>query len=212
MAKYRGPVCRLCRREGEKLFLKGDRCFSPKCAFERRGFAPGQHGKSSQFRRKRDSDYNRQLRAKQKARRVYGILERQFRRYYEVSLQRRGLTGLNLLQILETRLDNVVYRLGYADSRAQARLLVTHGHFSVNGRRTDIPSMLVSLNDVVSVREGSRQRSYFKNLLDIAEDKNIPAWLDRDVKSLTGKVLRLPERSEIDGNLQEQLIVEYYSR
>ena len=212
MAKYRGPVCRLCRREGEKLFLKGDRCFSPKCAFERRGFAPGQHGKSSQFRRKRDSDYNRQLRAKQKARRVYGILERQFRRYYEVSLQRRGLTGLNLLQILETRLDNVVYRLGYADSRAQARLLVTHGHFSVNGRRTDIPSMLVSLSDVVSVREGSRQRLYFKNLLEIAVDKNIPAWLDRDVKSLNGKVLRLPERSEIDGNLQEQLIVEYYSR
>jgi small subunit ribosomal protein S4 len=212
MAKYRGPVCRLCRREGEKLFLKGDRCFSPKCAFERRGFAPGQHGKSSQFRRKRDSDYNRQLRAKQKARRVYGILERQFRRYYAISLQRRGLTGLNLLQILETRLDNVVYRLGYADSRAQARLLVTHGHFSVNGRRTDIPSMLVSLNDVVSVRDGSRQRSYFKNLLEIAVDKNIPAWLDRDVKSLTGKVLRLPERSEIDGNLQEQLIVEYYSR
>ena len=183
MAKYRGPVCRLCRREGEKLFLKGDRCFSPKCAFERRGFAPGQHGKSSQFRRKRDSDYNRQLRAKQKARRVYGILERQFRRYYEVSLQRRGLTGLNLLQILETRLDNVVYRLGYADSRAQARLLVTHGHFSVNGRRTDIPSMLVSLNDVVSVRDGSRQRLYFKNLLEIAVDKNIPAWLDRDIKS-----------------------------
>ena len=212
MAKYRGPVCRLCRREGEKLFLKGDRCFSPKCAFERRGFAPGQHGKSSQFRRKRVSDYNRQLRAKQKARRVYGILERQFRRYYEVSLQRRGLTGLNLLQILETRLDNVVYRLGYADSRAQARLLVTHGHFSVNGRRTDIPSMLVSLSDVVSVREGSRQRLYFKNLLEIAVDKNIPAWLDRDVKSLNGKVLRLPERSEIDGNLQEQLIVEYYSR
>ena len=212
MAKYRGPVCRLCRREGEKLFLKGDRCFSPKCAFERRGFAPGQHGKSSQFRRKRVSDYNRQLRAKQKARRVYGILERQFRRYYEVSLQRRGLTGLNLLQILETRLDNVVYRLGYADSRAQARLLVTHGHFSVNGRRTDIPSMLVSLNDAVSVREGSRQRLYFKNLLEIAVDKNIPAWLDRDVKSLNGKVLRLPERSEIDGNLQEQLIVEYYSR
>ena len=212
MAKYRGPVCRLCRREGEKLFLKGDRCFSPKCAFERRGFAPGQHGKSSQFRRKRDSDYNRQLRAKQKARRVYGILERQFRRYYEVSLQRRGLTGLNLLQILETRLDNVVYRLGYADSRAQARLLVTHGHFSVNGRRTDIPSMLVSLNDVVSVRDGSRQRLYFKNLLEIAVDKNIPAWLDRDIKSLNGKVLRLPERSEIDGNLQEQLIVEYYSR
>src|SRR4030066_1819185 len=129
MSKYRGPVCKLCRREGEKLFLKGERCFSPKCSFERRGYAPGQHGKGAQFRRKRDSDYNRQLRAKQKARRVYGVLERQFRRYYEVSLQRRGLTGLNLLQILESRLDNVVYRLGFAVNRAQARLLVTHGPF-----------------------------------------------------------------------------------
>jgi small subunit ribosomal protein S4 len=212
MAKYRGPVCRLCRREGEKLFLKGERCFTPKCSVERRTYAPGQHGKSSQFRRKRDSDYNRQLRAKQKARRIYGILERQFRRYYEVSLQRRGLTGLNLLQILESRLDNVVYRLGYADSRAQARLLVTHGHFAVNGRRTDVPSMLVSVSDVVAVRDGSRTRSYFKELPDFAAEKNIPAWLDRDVKSLSGRILRLPERSEIDGNLQEQLIVEYYSR
>lgn len=212
MAKYRGPVCRLCRREGEKLFLKGDRCFTPKCAFERRGYAPGQHGKSSQFRRKRDSDYNRQLRAKQKARRIYGIMERQFRRYYEVSLQRRGLTGLNLLQILESRLDNVVYRLGYASSRAQARLLVTHGHFAVNGRRTDVPSMLVSPSDVVAVREGSLRRPYFNELPDFAKDRNIPAWLDRDLKNLSGSVLRLPERSEIDGNLQEQLIVEYYSR
>jgi small subunit ribosomal protein S4 len=212
MAKYRGPVCRLCRREGEKLFLKGDRCFTPKCAFERRGYAPGQHGKSSQFRRKRDSDYNRQLRAKQKARRIYGIMERQFRRYYEVSLQRRGLTGLNLLQILESRLDNVVYRLGYASSRAQARLLVTHGHFAVNGRRTDVPSMLVSPSDVVAVREGSLRRPYFNELPDFAKDRNIPAWLDRDLKNLSGSVLRLPERSEIDGNMQEQLIVEYYSR
>lgn len=212
MSKYRGPVCRLCRREGEKLFLKGERCFTSKCSVERRAYAPGQHGKSSQFRRRRDSDYNRQLRAKQKARRIYGILERQFRRYYEGSLQRRGLTGLNLLQILEARLDNVVYRLGFADSRPQARLLVTHGHFAVNGRRTDVPSMLVSVNDVISVRDGSRTRTYFKNLPEIAEEKNIPAWLDRDIKSLSGKVLRLPERSEIDGNLQEQLIVEYYSR
>jgi small subunit ribosomal protein S4 len=212
MAKYRGPVCRLCRREGEKLFLKGNRCFTPKCAFERRGYAPGQHGKSSQFRRKRDSDYNRQLRAKQKARRIYGIMERQFRRYYEVSLQRRGLTGLNLLQILESRLDNVVYRLGYASSRAQARLLVTHGHFAVNGRRTDVPSMLVSPSDVVAVREESLRRPYFNELPDFAKDRNIPAWLDRDLKNLSGSVLRLPERSEIDGNLQEQLIVEYYSR
>lgn len=212
MAKYRGPVCRLCRREGEKLFLKGERCFTPKCAFERRGYAPGQHGKSSQFRRRRDSDYNRQLRAKQKARRVYGILERQFHRYYEVSLKRRGLTGLNLLQILESRLDNVVFRLGYADSRAQARLLVTHGHFSVNGRRTDVPSMLVSVSDIVSVRDGSRKRTYFKELADFAEKKNVPAWLDRDLKVLSGKILRFPERAEIDGNLNEQLIVEYYSR
>ncbi len=212
MAKYRGPVCRLCRREGEKLFLKGERCFTPKCAVERRTYAPGQHGKSSQFRRKRDSDYNRQLRAKQKARRVYGVLERQFRRYYEVSLQRRGLTGLNLLQILESRLDNVIYRLGYADSRPQARLLVTHGHFSVNGRRTDVPSMLLSANDVVSVREESRRRPYFQDLAATAEERTVSNWLNRDVKTLSGSVLRLPERAEIDGNLSEQLIVEYYSR
>jgi small subunit ribosomal protein S4 len=212
MAKYRGPVCKLCRREGEKLFLKGARCFSPKCAFERRGYPPGMHGKGSQFRRRRDSDFNRQLRAKQKARRTYGILERQFRRYYEVSLSRRGLTGLNLLQILESRLDNVVFRLGYADSRAQARELVTHGHFVVNGRRTDVPSMMVSQGDVVAVREGSRDKTYFKDLSAVAEDKNVPAWISRDLKTLSGTVIRLPERSEIDSNLQEQLIVEYYSR
>ncbi len=212
MAKYRGPVCKLCRREGEKLFLKGERCFTSKCSFERRGYAPGQHGKSSQFRRRRESDYNRQLRAKQKARRVYGILERQFHRYYTVALGRRGLTGLNLLQILETRLDNVIYRLGFADSRAQARVLVTHGHFSVNGRRTDIPSMLVSPSDIVEVREGSRKRQYFKDLAAMAEDKNVPVWLSRDLKNLSGTMIRLPERSEIDSNLNEQLIVEYYSR
>lgn len=212
MAKYRGPVCKLCRREGEKLFLKGERCFTPKCAFERRAYPPGQHGKSAQFRRRRDSDYNRQLRAKQKARRVYGVLEKQFRRYYEVSLERRGLTGLNLLQILESRLDNVVYRLGFADSRKQARLLVTHGHFSVNGRRTDVPSMLVAEGDIISVRDGSRKRTYFKELPEISEEKNVPAWLNRDISVLSGTLIRLPERSEIDGNLNEQLIVEYYSR
>ena len=212
MSKYRGPVCRLCRREGEKLFLKGERCFSPKCSFERRGYAPGQHGKGAQFRRRRDSDYNRQLRAKQKARRSYGILERQFHRYYEVALSRRGLTGLNLLQILESRLDNVVFRLGFADSRAQARLLVTHGHFTVNGRRSDVPSMLVSQGDVVAVREGSRGRTYFKDLSAVAEDRTVPPWLSRELKGLSGSIIRLPERSEIDSNLQEQLIVEYYSR
>lgn len=212
MAKYRGPVCKICRREGEKLFLKGERCFTPKCSFERRGYAPGQHGKGSQFRRRRESDYTRQLRAKQKARRVYGVLERQFRRYYEISLGRRGLTGLNLLQILESRLDNVIYRLGYAESRAEARLMVTHGHFMVNDRRTDVPSMLLSSGDTVSIREGSRTRTHFKELPDFAENKAVPAWLSRDLKNLSGSVIRLPERSEIDGNLSEQSIVEYYSR
>lgn len=212
MAKYRGPVCRLCRREGEKLFLKGERCLTAKCAFDRRGYPPGMHGKSAQFRSKRESDFSRQLRAKQKARRIYGILERQFRRYYTVSLKRRGLTGLNLLQILEARLDNVIYRLGFADSRAQARVLVTHGHFSVNGCRTDIPSMLLTKDDVVTVREGSRNETYFKELGTIVEKKTYPAWLSRDSHNLSATMLRLPERTEIDGNLHEHLIVEYYSR
>ena len=213
MSKYRGPVCKLCRREGEKLFLKGARCFTPKCAFERRGYAPGQHGKSAQFRGgRRESDYNRQLRAKQRARRVYGILERQFHRYYVAALRSRGVTGMTMLQILESRLDNVVYRLGYAESRAQARLLVTHGHFIVNGRRTDIPSMQLSIGDTVAVREGSLKRTYFKTVADFAEVRTVPQWLGRDLKGLAGSVIRLPERSEVDGNLNEQLIVEYYSR
>ncbi len=212
MAKYRDAVCKICRREGEKLFLKGERCMSAKCAFDRRGYAPGQHGKSSQFKRKRESDYNRQLRAKQKARRVYGLYERQFRRYYGVALKQRGLTGFNLLQILETRLDNIIYRLGFAESRAQARLLVTHGHFTVNGRRVDIPSMNLNIGDTVSVRSGSLGLTFFKDLPALAESKAILPWLTRDMKTLSGGVTRLPERSEIDGNLQEQLIVEYYSR
>jgi small subunit ribosomal protein S4 len=215
MAKYLGPACKLCRREGEKLFLKGERCFTPKCAFERRSFAPGQHGKSGSRSRSatgRESDFARQLRAKQKARRVYGTMERQFRRYYETAKQRRGLPGLNLLQILESRLDNVVFRLGFASSRAQARLLVTHGHFTVNGRRTDVPSMLVDAGDVIQVREGSRTATYFKELVDLADKRNFPAWLNRDLKALAGAVQRLPERAEIDGNLNEQLIVEFYSR
>jgi small subunit ribosomal protein S4 len=212
MARYTGPVCKLCRREGEKLFLKGERCFTPKCAFERRGYPPGIHGRGFQYRRRRESDYNRQLRAKQKARRIYGILERQFRRYYDVSLKRRGLTGVNLLQILESRLDNVVFRLGFAANRAQARLLVTHGHFDVNGRRTDVPSMLISPGDEISVREGSRKRTFFKDLAAVAEERSVPDWVSRDVNDLKGSVIRLPERSEIDGNLNEQLIVEYYSR
>jgi len=216
MSKHIGPVCKLCRREGDKLYLKGERCFTPKCAFERRSFAPGQHGRTGSRgggnRSGRESDYLRQLRAKQRARRVYGVLERQFRRYYEVALQRRGLTGLNLLQILESRLDNVVYRLGYASSRAQARLMVTHGHFIVNDRRTDVPSMLLKDGDVVAVREGSRTLEYFKGLGDLADARTSPSWLNRDTRQLSGVVQRLPERAEIDGILNEQLIVEYYSR
>jgi len=212
MAKYIGPVCKLCRREGEKLFLKGDRCFSPKCAFDKRDYAPGQHGRNMSHRQGRESDYGRQLRAKQRARRVYGVLERQFSRYYTVANARRGLTGLNLLQILESRLDNVVFRMGFASSRAEARLLVTHGHFIVNGRRTDVPSMLLKDGDELSVREGSRKLTYFKGLDDVVEKRNVPAWLERNAKALSGKVSRLPERSEIDGSLNEQLIVEYYSR
>ena len=212
MAKYIGPVCKLCRREGEKLFLKGERCFSPKCSFDKRDYAPGQHGRNMSRRRKRESDYGKQLRAKQRARRVYGVFERQFSRYYKVALQRRGLTGLNLLQILESRLDNVVFRMGFASSRAEARLMVTHGHFMVNGRRTDVPSMLLSDGDEIAVREGSRKKAYFKTLGEVVEKRNVPAWLERDAKTLAGKVGRLPERTEIDGSLNEQLIVEYYSR
>jgi small subunit ribosomal protein S4 len=214
MSKNLSPVCKLCRREGEKLYLKGERCFTPKCAIERRNFAPGQHGRtgsrSGGNRTGRESDYLRQLRAKQRARRVYGILERQFRRYYEIANQRRGLTGLNLLQILESRLDNVVYRLGFASSRPQARLLVTHGHFIVNGRRTDVPSMLLREGDVVAVRDGSRALEYFKGLGDLADARTSPSWLNRDTKQLSGAIQRLPERAEIDGILNEQLIVEYY--
>jgi len=212
MAKYTGPVCKLCRREGEKLFLKGQRCYTPKCAIERRNFPPGEHGRESQFRRRRVSDYQRQLREKQKTRRIYGVSERQFRRFYQDALRRRGLTGENLLEMLERRLDNVVFRLGYADNRFQARLLVTHGHFNVNGRRTDVPSMLVRPGDSIEVRERSRSRKYFKELPALAETRNAPRWLERDLRSLSGKMLQNPERQDIDAGLNEQLIVEYYSR
>lgn len=212
MARYIGPVCKLCRREGEKLFLKGERCYGPKCSFEKRGFVPGQHGRTRQGRSERESDYARQLRAKQRARRVYGILERQFRRYFGVALQKKGMTGLNLLQTLEMRLDNIVYRLGYAVDRAQARQLVNHGHIMVNNHRADIPSMLLRPGDVVTVTESARRNTYWKELVDVADKRLCPLWLDRDVKSLSGRILRSPERAEIDGNLNEQLIVEYYSR
>ena len=216
MAKTLGPVCKLCRREGEKLYLKGERCFTAKCSFEKRSFAPGQHGKTAGrtrgANRSGGSDFAKQLRAKQKARRVYGVLERQFRRYYEAALGRRGLTGLNLLQILESRLDNVVFRLGFASSRPQARVLVTHGHFIVNGRRTDVPSMLLKQGDEIAVRGGSGGLTYFQELPSFAEKRSSPAWLNRDLGKMQGAVSRMPDRAEIEGTLNEQLIIEYYSR
>ncbi len=211
LARYNGPVCKLCRREGEKLFLKGERCFSPKCAFERRSYAPGMHGRQAQYRRK-ESDYSLQLRAKQKARRIYGVYERQFRRYFREAQRQKGLTGVNLLILLESRLDNVVYRLGFASSRAQARQLVRHGHFDVNGRKTNIPSYLVKPGDIIAVREFSRGNMYFKEVSQILDDDRIPAWLSLDPTNLTGKVVDLPSRDDIDVSLNEQLIVEYYSR
>jgi small subunit ribosomal protein S4 len=211
MARNTGPVCKLCRREGEKLFLKGERCFTPKCSFEKRSYAPGEHGRFS-GRRGRESDYSLQLRGKQKAKRIYGVLERQFRRYFRDAQRKPGLTGLNLLQILETRLDNVVYRLGFADSRNQARQLVNHGHFEVNGRRNDIASTILQPGDTVAVVENSRQTEYFKTLRAAEEVRTPPTWVETDLNNLSGRVIRLPERAEIDGNLNEQLIVEFYSR
>ena len=211
MARYSGPVCKLCRREGEKLFLKGERCFSPKCAFERRAYAPGAHGRQAQYRRK-VSDFALQLRAKQKARRVYGVYERQFRRYFREAQRQKGLTGLNLLILLESRLDNVVYRLGFASSRAQARQLVQHGHIDVNGRKTNIPSYLVKPGDIIAVRDISRGNSYFKELSQVLDEGQVPAWLSLDSSNLTGKVVDVPAREDVDITLNEQLIVEYYSR
>ena len=213
MARYTGPVCKLCRREGEKLFLKGDRCLSPKCPFEReRGYPPGEHGRLARFRRRRPSDYSRQLRAKQKARRVYGVLERQFRRYFREAERRPGLTGENLLILLESRLDNVVYRLGFADSRAQARQLVGHGHFVVNGRRTNISSYIVRPQDAITVRDGSRKRTYFKERAERLDEGAVPNWLSLDAKMMAARVLKVPAREDIETTLNEHLIVEYYSR
>jgi len=211
MARYTGPVCKLCRREGEKLLLKGERCFTPKCALERRPYAPGMHGRQAQFRRKK-SEYGLQLREKQKARRVYGVLERQFRRYFKEADRRKGLTGVNLLIILESRLDNVVYRLGFADSRDQARQLVRHGHFDVNGQKTNVPSFLVKVGDEIAVRERSKRLAYFRDLSAVMEHKVVSEWLSLDIPKMEGRVLALPTREEIDASLNEQLIVEYYSR
>ncbi|NJN82045.1 MAG: 30S ribosomal protein S4 [Caldilineaceae bacterium] len=212
MARYSDAVCKLCRREGQKLFLKGERCMGPKCAIERRPYPPGEHGRQATFRRK-VSDYGMQLREKQKARRIYGVMEKQFRRYFREASRRKGLTGTNLLAMLECRLDNVVYRLGYADSRAQARQLVRHGHFQVNGRRTNIPSFLVSPGDVVAVRDHSRSKTYFKDRVQIMQGGvTTPAWLSSNLAAMSGSVANEPSREDVEIPLNEQLIVEYYSR
>lgn len=212
MARYTGPVCKLCRREGDKLFLKGARCFTTKCAVERRAYPPGQHGRGATFRRRRSSDYSKQLREKQKARRIYGVMERQFRRYYREAQRRPGVTGENLLILLERRLDNVVYRLGFGDSRAQARQLIQHGHIDVNGQRTNASSTLLKVGDVISVRERSRKLNYFRELPAVLEQRDVPEWLAVEPSQMMGRVVALPTRELIDQPLDEQLIVEYYSR
>jgi small subunit ribosomal protein S4 len=194
-----------------KLFLKGERCFSPKCSFEKRNYAPGMHGKKGTFKRK-ESDFALQLREKQKARRIYGVQERQFRRYFRTALRVKGMTGVTLLQILERRLDNVIYRLGFADSRAQARQLVTHGHFMINGRNHDIPSYLVEAGDSISVCPTSRANGYFKMVADRLGERGIPSWLEFDGNQMAGRVLAAPDRQSVDLPMNEQLIVEYYSR
>jgi small subunit ribosomal protein S4 len=211
MARYTGPVCKLCRREGLKLFLKGDRCFTPKCAVDanRRPYPPGQQ---STQRRRKLSEYGVQLREKQKARHTYGVLERQFRRHFGEAERRPGSTGENLLRILEMRLDNVVFRLGFAESRAQARQLVTHGHVTVNGRKLNIPSYETKVGQVIGVGSRSRNLEYFKALAEVLRRRDVPGWLSLDVANMTGRILSAPTRPEIDANLQEQLIVEYYSR
>ncbi len=208
MARYTDAVCRLCRRQGMKLFLKGDKCFTPKCPVERRSYGPGEHGQ----RRRKVSDYGVQLKEKQKVRDIYGVLERQFRGHFEEAERRPGITGENLLQILEMRLDNVVYRLGWASSRAQARQLVRHGHFKLRGRKTDIPSAQVKVGDPVSIYESSREDEYFQAVIPTMAKKTIPKWLSLDPDAMTGRVLAAPAREEIDTNVSEQLVVEFYSR
>lgn len=207
MARYTGPSCRLCRREGEKLYLKGDRCYTDKCAVGKRNFAPGQHGTS----RKKLSNYGLQLREKQKAKRFYGLLESQFRKYFEMADRKKGITGENLLSILESRLDNVVYRMGLATSRKEARQLVTHGHFTINGKKVDIPSYLVSVGEVIAVKEKSRASNKFKAIAEGFKG-NAPQWLTVDAEKLEGKVVAVPSRDDIDLPIAENLIVELYSK
>lgn len=207
MARYTGPVCRLCRREGQKLYLKGDKCFTDKCPVTRRNYAPGQHGQS----RKKLSNYGMQLREKQKVRRYYGISETQMRKYFSMAEKTVGITGENLLKILESRLDNVVYRLGLAASRPEARQLVTHGHFRVNGKKVDIPSYLISVGDTIEVKEGSKSSPRFKELQEGFQGNVVP-WLQMDIENMLGKVVSEPSREDIDLPIQEHLIVELYSK
>ena len=209
MARYTGAVCRLCRREGQKLFLKGDRCYTEKCALERRSYAPGQHGNA---RNKKLSEYGQQLREKQKARRYYGVLESQFEAYFEMATKHKGMTGENLLAILESRLDNVVYRLGFAMSRAEARQLVRHGHFTVDGKRVDIPSFLVKTGMTIELAEKSRGIDKIKGSLEANASRVVPKWLDFDAKNMVAKVVAVPAREDIDLPIEEHLIVELYSK
>lgn len=208
MARYTEAVCKLCRREGQKLFLKGDRCYTEKCAITRRAYAPGQHGQG----RKKTSEYGTQLRAKQMTRRFYGVLENQFRHYYEMAGKMPGKTGDNLLILLESRLDNVVYRCGWASSRAEARQLVVHGHYTVNGKKVDIPSYLVKPGDMLAIKDGSRQSEKMKAVLESNASRPVPKWLDVDTANAQAKVVALATREEIDLEVDETLIVELYSK
>ena len=206
MARYTGPSCRLCRREGQKLFLKGERCYGTKCALDKRNFAPGQHGQG----RTKVSDYGHELREKQKAKRFYGLLEGQFRKYFDMAAKKPGITGENLLVMLETRMDNVVFRMGFGASRKEARQLVTHGHFTLNGRKADIPSILIKEGDVIKVKEKSVSSPKFKALKEIAV--TAPRWVTVDLEKLEGKVITLPTREDVDIPIEEHLIVELYSK
>ena len=208
MARYTGPVCRLCRREGKKLYLKGDRCVSGKCALDRRNTAPGQHGAAT----KKLKEYGKQTREKQTARRYYGVLERQFKNYYDEAARQQGMTGENLLKLLERRFDNVVYRMGLASSRKEARQLVLHGHFTLNGKKANIPSILVRSGDVVAVADTFKKSAKCKALVEALETKNAPKWLQVDKAALVAKVIALPEREDVDFDFEEQLIVELYSK
>ncbi len=208
MARYTGAVCRLCRREGQKLFLKGERCYSDKCGVVRRSYAPGQHGQN----RKKISEYGVQFRAKQKARRFYGVLEGQLERYFDMAVRAPGMTGENLLRILESRLDNVVYRLGLCDSRPQARQFVRHNHVTVNGTRVNIPSYLVKAGDVISITDKTRASESFKNIVEANSSRPVPKWLDMNKTTLSATVVSLPSRDEVDLDVEEHMIVELYSK